>query len=325
MPTGAMRMAAPLVAPVAPASSGGTPARMAATARLVEGPSRSCEPRSAMARSHSVSAAASLCGSIVPRPSIRSLASRTACSVSSVTAPAGMPPAMGWPGGAGSKPGRSGPQRRTISARESICVGMPSASPMASPYSTPRARGSMGAGASEDVAAVHFAEGVGEQFQAGAVGVAEVERYAAFLHVLHARRLEVGAERGPLLRRHRDREVVQAAEDFGVRAEVQAGEVEERQEVAVPDVEEEVAGPLVVAVLDDLGQWELQYPLVEADRPLHVGAQQGGVVNAAGAARRPSGLDVLIVQPGPLGFDGSEIHGAERNPAAGLKERAARR
>src|SRR5690348_10184170 len=31
------------------------------------------------------------------------------------------------------------------------------------------------AGALEDVAAVHFAEGVGEQFQAGAVGVAEVE------------------------------------------------------------------------------------------------------------------------------------------------------
>src|SRR6185369_9484169 len=100
---------------------------------------------------------------------------------------------------------------------------------------------------------------------------------------------------------------------------------EERQEVAVPDVEEEMVGPLVVAVLDDLGQRELQYPLVEADRPLHVGAQQGGVMNAAGAARRPFGLDVLIVEPGPLGFDGGEIHGAERNPAAGLRERAAGR
>src|SRR5690242_18847840 len=310
MPTGAIRMAAPLVVPVAPASSGGTPARMAATARLVEGPSRSCEPRSAMARSHSVSAAASLCGSIVPRPSIRSLASRTACSVSSVTAPAGMPPAMGWPGGAGSKPGRSGPQRRTISARESICVGMPSASPMASPYSAPRAR------ASEDVAAVHFAEGVGEEFQAGAVGVAEVQRRAALLHVLDAGCLEVGAQRGPLLGCHRDREVVQAAEDFGVRADVQAGEVEKGQQVAVPDVEEEVIGPLVVAVLDDLGQRELQDSLVEADRPLHVGAQQGGVVDAAGAARRPFGPDVLIVQPGPLGFDRGEIHGAERNRVA---------
>ena len=95
MPTGATRIAAPLVVPTAPASSGGTPARMAATARLVEGPSRSSEPRSAMARSHSVSAAARSCGSILPRPLTRSLASKTACSVSSVTVPAGMPPAMG--------------------------------------------------------------------------------------------------------------------------------------------------------------------------------------------------------------------------------------
>ena len=30
-------------------------------------------------------------------------------------------------------------------------------------------------------------------------------------------------------------------------------------------------------------------------------------MNAAGAARRPFGLDVLIVQPGPLRFDGGEI------------------
>src|SRR6266704_5113259 len=111
---------------------------------------------------------------------------------------------------------------------------MPRASPMASPYSAPRAR------VSEDVAAVHFAEGVGEKFQAGAVGVAEVQRRAALLHVLDAGRLEVGAQRGPLLRRHRDREVVQAAEDLGVRAEVKPGEVEEGQQVAVPDVEEEV-------------------------------------------------------------------------------------
>src|SRR5690349_3905411 len=238
MPTGAMRIAAPLVVPKAPASSGGVPARMAATARLVEGPSRSREPRSAMSRSQSMSAAASSSGSSVPWPLTRSLASRTACSVSSVTDPAGMPLAMGCPGGAGSKPGRSGPQRCTISARDSICVGMPSASPIASPYSAPRARA-----ASEDVAAVHFAEGVGEQFQAGAVGVAEVQRRPAFLEVLHAGRVEVGPQRVPLLPGHRDREVVQAAEDLGVRAEVQAGEVEESQQVAVPDVEEEVVGP----------------------------------------------------------------------------------
>ena len=140
MPTGAMRIAAPLVVPEAPAFSGGVPARTAATARLVEGPRRSSEPRSAMSRSQLTRASASSRGSIVPCPPTRSLPSRTACSVSSVTAPAGRPAAIGWPGGAGSKPVRSPPQRSAISGRDSICVGMPSASPMASPYRAPRAR-----------------------------------------------------------------------------------------------------------------------------------------------------------------------------------------
>jgi len=40
-PTGAMRMAAPLVSPYRPASSGAMPLLMASSARLVEGPSRS--------------------------------------------------------------------------------------------------------------------------------------------------------------------------------------------------------------------------------------------------------------------------------------------
>src|SRR3712207_8111544 len=54
--------------------------------------------------------------------------------------------------------------------------------------------------------------------------------------------------------RSADGHVVQAAEDLGVRADVQAGEVEEGEQVAVADVEEEVRGPGVVAVLDQLGQ-----------------------------------------------------------------------
>ena len=41
MPTGAMRIAAPLVSPLRPASSGETPSLIASRARLVEGPSRS--------------------------------------------------------------------------------------------------------------------------------------------------------------------------------------------------------------------------------------------------------------------------------------------
>jgi hypothetical protein len=101
---------------------------------------------------------------------------------------------------------------------------------------------------------------------------------------------------------------MQAAQDFRVGTEVQAGEVEEGQQVTVPDVEEEVVGPLVVPVLDDLGQRELQDPVVEPDRPLHVGAEQRGVVDPARAARPPVVGDVFGVQPGTLRLDVGEVH-----------------
>ena len=74
------------------------------------------------------------------RPDSSRRPSRTACSVSSVTAPAGMPAAIGCPGGAGSKPVSSGPQRSATCGRDSSWVGMPSASPIARPYSAPLAR-----------------------------------------------------------------------------------------------------------------------------------------------------------------------------------------
>ncbi len=44
------------------------------------------------------------------------------------------------------------------------------------------------AGSLEDLGAVHFAEGVGEEFQADAVRVLEVDRGAARHLVLHAGR-----------------------------------------------------------------------------------------------------------------------------------------
>ena len=84
--------------------------------------------------------------------------------------------------------------------------------------------------------------------------------------------------------------MVQAAEHLGVRTEVESGQVEEGEQVAVADVEEEVVGAGVVAVLEDLGQGELQDALVELDGPSYVGADQREVVQAPRAARRPVGM-----------------------------------
>ena len=58
--------------------------------------------------------------------------------------------------------------------------------------------------------------------------------------------------------------MVQTAEALGVRVEVETGEVEEHEQVAVADVEEEVGRALVVAVLEELGEREFEQPLVEA-------------------------------------------------------------
>jgi hypothetical protein len=81
--------------------------------------------------------------------------------------------------------------------------------------------------------------------------------------------------------------VVQPAQHLGVRAEVEAGQVEEREQVAVADVEEEVVGAGVVAVLEDLGQPELQQALVEVDGRADVGADQRDVVQSPRTALRP--------------------------------------
>src|SRR3954454_18643813 len=162
---------------------------------------------------------------------------------------------------------------------------------------------------SEDVVAIHLAERVGDQLDAGAVGVAEVDRDAAVHHVLDSGVGEPVDQLLPALRVDADGHVVQPAEHLGVGADVQAGEVEEGQQIAVADVEEEVRGAGVVAVLDQLGQREAQHVLVEADCPLDVATDQRGVVQTAGGRRRPlaRGLEVRVPDPGALLLDGGQV------------------
>src|SRR3954470_5436748 len=100
--------------------------------------------------------------------------------------------------------------------------------------------------ASEDLVAVHLAERVGDELDAGAVGVAEVHRDAAVHDVLDAGVGEPLHQLAPALRVDADGHVVQPAEHLGVGADVQAGEVEEGDEVAVANVEEEMRRARVV-------------------------------------------------------------------------------
>src|SRR5207253_607999 len=94
-----------------------------------------------------------------------------------------------------------------------------------------------------------------------------------------------------------------------VRPEVQTREVEERQEVPVAEVEEEVVRALVVAVLEDVGQREPQHVLVEADGALDVRRQDRDMVDAAGGGRWPGvfRLEMLPADAVAFGFDGREV------------------
>ena len=102
--------------------------------------------------------------------------------------------------------------------------------------------------------------------------------------------------------RHRDRDVLDAAEPFRHRLEAEAGEVEEGEHVAVADVEEEVRLTFVVTVLEQLDQREADQVLIEADRALGVGADRA----RGDARRRPVdagrasfGPQVLLAQLAP--------------------------
>ena len=124
------------------------------------------------------------------------------------------------------------------------------------------------------------------------------------------------------------------AEHLLVGADVEAGEVEEGQQVAVADVEEEVVAAGVVAVLEDLRQRELEQLLVEAHRALDVGAHQREVVQPAGRRGWPVGafsqvrrLDVLALRvDGRAGRRGTSRLGccscnADHHPGGWLSRR----
>ena len=65
---------------------------------------------------------------------------------------------------------------------------------------------------------------------------------------------------------------------------------------------------------EDLGQRELQQPLVEPDRPLDVRAEQRGVVDAPRGRSRPARRDVLGLQPGTFGGDRVQVDIAHERP-----------
>src|SRR3954454_4155812 len=139
---------------------------------------------------------------------------------------------------------------------------------------------------SEHPLALRLSERVGDQLEAGAVGIAEVDRDAAVQFVLDLRVGEPLHQLLPAAGLDADRHVMQPAEDLGVGSDVESGKVEEGEQVAVAEVEEEMRGAGIVAVLDQFGQRKAEDVLIEADGPPDVAADERGVVQPAGGGLR---------------------------------------
>src|SRR5438477_1104587 len=97
---------------------------------------------------------------------------------------------------------------------------------------------------------VHLAQGIADELEPRAVGIAKVDRRSVDVRVVDARFVELGLEMDPSRWLDRDRQVVQTTKDLRVGTEIEAGEIEERDGVAVADVEEEMRRPLVVTILE---------------------------------------------------------------------------
>ena len=139
---------------------------------------------------------------------------------------------------------------------------------------------------SADDRPVHVVERVREQFETFTVGPGEVDRGAAHDEGLDPRRLQLGDEPGPLFGRDRDGDVMKAPEDLAVLPEVEPGEIEVRQVIAVTDIEEEVGRAPVVPILEELGEGELEEVLVEVDSPFDIAREQGEVMKTPGRRGR---------------------------------------
>src|SRR5262249_55810995 len=147
----------------------------------------------------------------------------------------------------------------------------------------------------------HLEERLADQLDLDVVGVLEVDRLLD-THV-GPEVLDTGGGQPALcvlehFWGHRDRDVLDPAEPLPYGLESEGGEVEEAEQVAVADVEEEVRRPRVVAVLEQLHEREADELLIEADRPLGIGADQSKVMDAAADRIRALtfGQEVAVTQ-----------------------------
>src|SRR5258708_34078284 len=95
---------------------------------------------------------------------------------------------------------------------------------------------------------------------------------------------------------------MQTTEHLGVPPEFETREIEEGEQVPMTDVEEEVGRALVVAVLEQLGERELEQVLIEGDGRLDIAREKREVMDTARRRRC-----ALTRRPEVFGPEGSPL------------------
>src|SRR5712692_5605720 len=138
-------------------------------------------------------------------------------------------------------------------------------------------------------AALHHFERVGLDLQQFPIRALEIQRilHTVRAEILDATLVELPADALELFARDRNRDVVHTADRFARGRHGILWEIEEGEQVAVPEVVKPMGGAGEVAVLEQFDQREAEHLAVELDRPLDVRRDQREVMDAASTCRGP--------------------------------------
>src|SRR5439155_16779212 len=139
-----------------------------------------------------------------------------------------------------------------------------------------------------DWAALHRFEGVGLDLQQFPIRALEIERvlYPIRPEILDAPPVQFATDAIQLITRHRNRDMVHAADRFSGGRHWVLRKVEEGEQVPMSEVMEEVGRTLQVPILEQLHERESENLAVELNGPLDVRADQRQMVQPTRAGRR---------------------------------------
>src|SRR6266704_762177 len=180
--------------------------------------------------------------------------------------------------------------RLGVQTNSTCCPSASASAPTRSIAPRPkRTRGALSVQLLGERAALHHFERIGLDFQQFPIRALEVQRVFDPIRseILDVALVELPTNAIELLPRNRDRDMVHATDRFARGRHRIFREIDDGEQVAVPQVVKPVGGAGEITVLEQFDQREADHLAVELDGALDVRRDQGQVVNAPGTGRGP--------------------------------------